>query len=194
MTFDQKNTLSSVFERFTSPGAADADNRITFSELKVDGSEWTRHAERREEGVFVVMSLLRESMSKGAMLTQLIYVPRTVWFQSGAKFAAYKEKIEAFEILQQELLHLHDDFGDPDKLEAVSNLWWLFVCCCLLSPFLSSIALCDKLLSSTTAPLTLALFFLSTPHRVSCSFEQCRRKYRIDFPSGWTTSTRSRYP
>ncbi|KAJ3255072.1 hypothetical protein HK104_007170, partial [Borealophlyctis nickersoniae] len=70
-----------------------------------------------ERRPFWLMRALSRTITKGGFLTPKLYVPRQIWFQSGARFAALDTKIAACETMMSHLSRLRvTGPGNPQAL------------------------------------------------------------------------------
>jgi hypothetical protein len=86
-------------------GLFGSGGRIEFAEYAMDGrSPFVRPSRTLVVGVYAFMKSLGESMSSGAHLSPVLYVPKAVWAQHGAKIQAFSVKVELVEQLRVSML------------------------------------------------------------------------------------------
>jgi hypothetical protein len=111
-----RNTFESVVEKMASESRV---KKIEFIE-EVPSSEFRPLPQILRHGVYSLMDVLRKSMTEGAIIAPHVHVPRAVWYQQYAKFQAYNQKVESFEMLQQQMLHMEDNIvEDVNRLQEV---------------------------------------------------------------------------
>lgn len=81
----------------------EAGTKIEFIEVKIDDAPYLLPSRSLCQGIWVLLSQFHQSMSSGAKIGPVLYVPKIVWFQSGAKFQGFGTKMESFEILRLEM-------------------------------------------------------------------------------------------
>eukprot|EP00455_Lapot_gusevi_P037628 TRINITY_DN4223_c0_g1_i9.p1 TRINITY_DN4223_c0_g1~~TRINITY_DN4223_c0_g1_i9.p1 ORF type:complete len:296 (+),score=82.92 TRINITY_DN4223_c0_g1_i9:70-957(+) len=83
-------------------------SKIDFIEEDIDamGKRFLSVNSPPSRAVYLLMKLLRDTITDGAYLSPALYLSRKVWLQSGAKYHAYQQKKENFELLQASLARI----------------------------------------------------------------------------------------
>jgi hypothetical protein len=103
-----------------------AAKKIEFAEFDIHSFSNVRPISKYvNPGVYTFMQLLAESMTSGAHLSSTLYVPKTVWYQNGAKFQAFSAKLDVLETVRLQMLTVlpPKSADSPDEVERAFSLF-----------------------------------------------------------------------
>merc|ERR1740117_184067 len=87
-----------MIERNMSKQSDGVAKGFSFSELTTD-APFVPPSPLLRTGIYDLLGIFQKSMETGASVTENLYVPKMIWFQSGVRFQAYPVKMEVFEVL-----------------------------------------------------------------------------------------------
>ena len=107
LAIDETSSYPTGLGAMASGGSRAPARRIEFAEFEID-VKGAKNMERPNrlinQGVYTFMRQLADSIAGGAHLSPTLYVPKTVWYQHGAKFQAFQAKMDVLESLRVPLL------------------------------------------------------------------------------------------